>query len=121
MNKKFHGTLKEQIHRFVVDIYKATENFPKQERYSSTSQLRRATLSVMLNYVEGFARFKIKVQRQFYETSYGSARESKYIIYLAKELESITEQEYKNLFTQIDDICKMLYKVRQGVDRKISD
>jgi len=46
--------IKEDL--FAKEVYKITQDFPKDEMYSLTSQLRRAGLSVILNIVEGFAR-----------------------------------------------------------------
>ena len=70
--------LKLKTHQFIKLIYQETLNFPKHEQYGLTSQIRRAAVSVMLNYLEGFARFKPKVKLNFYEISFGSIKECKY-------------------------------------------
>ena len=49
----------------VEDIYKITKNFPKEEIYGLTSQLRRSAVSIPSNIVEGFARFSNKEYKQF--------------------------------------------------------
>lgn len=79
----FHKQLKIKTHTFITGVYKATEKFPKSELYGATSQVRRASVSIMLNYLEGFARFKIKVKINFFEISFGSAKECKYLVYLS--------------------------------------
>ncbi len=61
-------------------VYKITENFPKHELYGIVSQIRRATVSVVLNYIEGYARRKPLVRLNFLEISYGSLQESKYLL-----------------------------------------
>lgn len=52
----FHKDLYERLGQYVHFVYKVTKKFPKEEVFGSFSQLRRVSLSVMLNYVEGFAR-----------------------------------------------------------------
>jgi four helix bundle protein len=82
----YHEELKSLIHQYIKSIYKVTRNFPKDELYGVTSQLRRATISIMLNYVEGYARRKsefCKVYKNFIETSYGSLKESEYLVYFS--------------------------------------
>lgn len=82
----YHEKLKRIIDEYVKEVYLITKNFPKEEIYGLTSQLRRATLSVMLNYVEGYARRKgagCKVYQNFLEISFGSLKESKYLLYLS--------------------------------------
>lgn len=67
----FHEELKKKTHEFIMFMYNITEKFPKSELYSTSNQFRRASVSVMLNNVEGYARKKPKVQLNFYETFYG--------------------------------------------------
>src|SRR4030042_2524144 len=54
----FHERLKKLMDQYAFEIYEITKKFPKDEIYSLTSQLRRAGLSVILNYIEGYARRK---------------------------------------------------------------
>lgn len=52
----FPEQLKVKMDEYAHLVYKITKNFPKEEMYGITSQLRRAALSTVLNYIEGFAR-----------------------------------------------------------------
>ena len=61
----YHEKLKRQMDEYVHLVYRLTRKFPKEEVYGVTSQLRRASLSVILNYVEGYARIKIKFIKTF--------------------------------------------------------
>ena len=56
MRNDFSDKLKRKMDEYVHLVYKLTRKFPKEELYGTTSQLRRAALSVILNYIEGFAR-----------------------------------------------------------------
>ena len=69
---RFHDKLKIKMDEFAHFVYKITKKFPKDELYGMTSQLRRASLSVILNYIEGYARIRNKVYLNFLETSYAS-------------------------------------------------
>jgi len=102
------------MHKYVRFIYKITKKFPKDELYGVTSQMRRATVSVILNYVEGYARNKgydSKVYINFLEISYGSLKESKYLLYLSSEENYITQEEYNEGFIMADKIGKMLWPI----------
>ncbi|HPA25710.1 MAG TPA: four helix bundle protein [bacterium] len=109
--------LKIKIHNFIKLVYVNTSKFPKEEIYGLTSQIRRAAVSIMLNYVEGYARKRPKVMLNFYEILYGSARECKYIIYLSYELKYIDQQNYQNLMAWADEISAMLYSSIQTINK----
>ena len=58
--------------RLVEDIYQTTKNFPKEEVYGLTGQLRRAAVSIPSNIAEGFARSSNKEYKQFLYFALGS-------------------------------------------------
>lgn len=71
-NMDFHDELKLTMHQYVKLVYRLTRKFPKDELYGITAQIRRATISIILNYIEGFARRKgdnCKVYKNFLEIS----------------------------------------------------
>jgi four helix bundle protein len=116
-----NNILKTKIHIFIKQTYLLTDKFPKHEIYGLTSQLRRAAVSVMLNYLEGFARFKEKIVLNFYEISFGSIKECKYLLYLSKELNYIEEQEYNQIIGIAEEISAMLWKTIKTQQDKILD
>lgn len=102
------------MHKYVKFVYKITKKFTKDELYGVTSQIRRATVSIILNYIEGYARNKgydSKVYKNFLEISYGSLKESKYLLYLSLEESYITQKEYNEGFMMADKIGQMLWPI----------
>jgi len=95
---------------FVHFVYKISKEFPKSELYGVTSQIRRASLSVILNYIEGFARRKNKVNVNFLEISYGSLQESKYLLEFCFKEDYLNEIDYTKSLTMADEIGAMLWK-----------
>jgi len=102
--------IKTKMDAYVHFVYKLTKNFPKEEIYGCTSQLRRSTLSVILNFIEGFARKKLAVKRNFWEISYGSLQESKYLLEFAwMEKYIMNEADYLTALKMADEIGAMLW------------
>lgn len=101
---------------YVNVVYLYTKRFPKDESFGMTSQLRRSALSVILNYIEGYARRRKQVLINFLEISYGSLKESRYIIYLAEKQSYISKSEWEVLDQKADRIGRMLW----GILNKIS-
>lgn len=110
----YHEQLKINIHSYIMSVYRLTSNFPRDEIYGVVSQLRRSSVSVMLNYIEGFARRKgneCKVYKNFLEILYGSLKESEYLVYLSYSLNYINECDYKKLKERADKIGGILYGI----------
>jgi len=107
----FHDELKYKMDKYAHFVYKLTKNFPEEELYGITSQLRRSVLSVILNYIEGYARIKNKVHKNFLEISYGSLKESKYLLHFSLVEKYIPKEEYKEAIKLSEEIGAMLWGV----------
>lgn len=101
---------------YVHFIYQITKNFPKEELYGCTSQLRRATLSIVLNFIEGFARKKTAVKRNFWEIAYGSLQESKYLVGFCFAENYMSEEESKQAKTMAEEIGAMLWRALEPLN-----
>lgn len=111
----YHEKLKNKMDEYAHLVYKITKDFPREEIYGITSQLRRATLSVVLNYIEGYARLRNKVHKNFLEISYGSLKESKYLLHFALVENYLSKKDYNQVIQLAEDIGAMLW----GIIRKL--
>ena len=116
---KFQDKLKKLVDEYVNFVYRITKEFPKEELYSSVSQWRRSTLSIMLNYIEGYARRRPLVQLNFLDQSYGSFKESKYLLYFSKNQKFITDNNYNYGLNLAEEIGKMLWKELSDLENSI--
>ena len=103
---------------FVVSIYKVTESFPKDERYGLTSQLRRASVSIVANIAEGAARQTRKEFRQFLSHSQGSASEVDRELIISFHLNFLTREDFKKLTNEPDHIGRMITRLSQSLVTK---
>jgi four helix bundle protein len=94
--------------RTVVDVYKATASFPRDELYGLVSQLRRAAVSIPSNVAEGFNRRHNSEYRQFLYIALGSCAELETQIEIASNLGFIAVSDRDMLFERLDHECKML-------------
>lgn len=114
----FHKDLKKYMDQYVHFIYNITQNFPKDEQFGVTSQIRRASLSVILNYIEGFARKKKAVMNNFFEISYGSLKESKYLLYFSYKRSYLSFDRYKKGLDLAEIIGKMSWGILEKLEVK---
>lgn len=111
--EQFHDKLKSKMNLFVHGVYGVAKSFPKEELYGVTSQLRRASLSVILNYIEGYARGREKVYKNFLEISYGSLKETKYLLQFSFEEGYLVKEDCEKLTIQAEEIGAMLWSTIQ--------
>ena len=76
----------QKAHQFVLAVYRLTDNFPRQEIYGLTSQLRRAAVSIPANIAEGFKKQGRADKARFMNIAQGSIEECRYYLILAKDL-----------------------------------
>lgn len=116
---KFHDILKIKADNFAFEVYKITKQFPRDEIYGIISQLRRAALSVVLNYIEGYARVGDKSYKNFLQMSYGSLKESKYLLYFSQREKYIDKKEYEVIIKLADELGAMLWTTISGIKEKV--
>ncbi len=107
----FQEKLKKLTEEMVHDIYRVSTSFPKSELYGAISQIRRAALSVALNYTEGFARKRRAVNRNFVEIAYGSLQETKFLVRFAEGEKWLSGIETEPLNKKLDEIGRMLWGI----------
>ena len=100
-----------------TDIYKATENFPKEEKYGLTSQIRRPAVSVSSNIAEGAGRNTDGEFCQFLGISNASSYELQTQLMISNRLELIDNKVVEPLLVNIDIIQKMNYKLQQSMKK----
>ena len=102
---------------FVVAIYRVTEEFPKEEEFGLTSQVRRASVSIVANVAEGAARRSAKEFRQFLAHSQGSASEVDTELAISHRLAYLKNSDYERLAEQLDHIGRMITRFSQSWQR----
>lgn len=90
----------KESHKLVLMVYKNLENFPKEEFYALSDQMRRASISITSNIAEGFGRQSLKEKIQFYYQAQGSLTEIKNQLITAKDLGYISERDFYANFNQ---------------------
>lgn len=99
-------------------VYQVTRNFPKEEIYGLTSQVRRAALSVPTNIVEGYSRKGDKELSRFISISLGSLAETKYLLYFSNRLKYLSDNEYNKVKQGYEKLGKRLWKFYESVRGK---
>jgi len=89
-------------------IYRVTSNFPKEELYGLTSQMRRAAVSVPSNIVEGCARESQGDYLRFLTIAFGSLRELSYQLTLSRRLGFLNDRDWSTLEPKITESEKVL-------------
>lgn len=92
----------------VLDVYRCTASFPRQEVYGLTSQMRRSAVSVPSNIAEGKGRFSRKELLQFLFHARGSLLELRTQITIASELEFLSLFDGTNLTEHASEVGRLL-------------
>ena len=93
---------------FVLDIYKATKDFPNEEKFGLTAQTRRAAISVASNLAEGSSRKSKKDQAHFTQIAYSSLMEVSCQLIISKDLEFLDKKSFESLYGKVHELSRML-------------
>jgi four helix bundle protein len=98
----------EKTHRLTLNVYESSANFPREELYGLTSQIRRACVSVPTNTAEGCGRSSDTDFARFLQISMGSASEVEYLLLLGQDLDLLAHEVYEELHSVVVEIKRML-------------
>lgn len=93
-------------------VYSLTRTFPRDERFGMTAQVRRAAMSISNNIAEGHGRATRGEFLHALSIARGSANEVENCLFLSRRLDFATEAAILPLLAQIDEILRMLAKLR---------
>ena len=102
----------QRAHEFTLLIYKAIANFPGEEKFGLTSQLRRAAVSIESNIAEGRGRGSDKDFCRFISIAMGSCFEVKSQILIARDLNFISATQSDFLEAKVDEVSRMLNSLK---------
>ena len=109
----------QKAHRFVLQIYKLTKDFPKDEKYSLIDQLRRASISITSNISEGFYRRTAIDKSHFYYMSLGSLAEIQNQLILARDLGYFSNDVFQVIGKESVEIHKLINGLIRSSSTKI--
>jgi len=98
--------------KFCSEIYCATADFPVDEKFGLTNQLRRASVSIPSNIAEGSSRNSQKDFSRFLEIAIGSAYEIETQLLIASDLGFLKDENLNSLINNIEEIIKMTSRFR---------
>ena len=96
-----------------VSCYKLTSHFPKTEIYGLTSQIRRAAVSVPSNIAEGYGRSRKLEYIRYLEIALGSLRELDTQLYIASEVDLVSQELLKPVMNEVDEMQKIMVSTLQ--------
>ncbi|HET8809046.1 MAG TPA: four helix bundle protein [Flavobacteriaceae bacterium] len=97
----------------VEDTYRLTIQFPKEEKYGLTSQMRRSAVSIPSNIAEGSGRNTNGEFKNFLGISSGSSSELITQLILSERLQLASEKNIKLILDQLVEVQKMNYTLIQ--------
>lgn len=104
---------------FVLLIYNKTKNFPTEESNNITSQIKRASVSILLNIVEGSAKASVKEFSYFLNVSYASAKEVEVLLRLCNDLKYLNKEDHSILSKKLDELNAKLFLFLRDIESRV--
>lgn len=100
-------------------VYNATNNFPNEEKYVLTSQIRRSAISIPSNIAEGSSRSSTKEFIRFLDIAKDSLKELETQMLIAERLKLIDKNEIKNLLEKTEEVGRIMYYLKISLLKKL--
>ena len=102
--------------KFSLSLYQSTKEFPKEELFGLTNQMRRASISIPSNIAEGSSRKSTKEYARFIEIAIGSAFELETQLHLSHQLDYLSTHQFHSLHDNLTVIIKQMRKFKQSLE-----
>lgn len=109
----------QRAHQLVLSVYRVTRDFPREERFNLTSQIRRAATSIPTNIAEGCGKFTQRDFAKFLQDAFGSVQEVEYLTFLSFELAYFKKETYSRVDKDVNEIKAMLIKLLQKIRNEL--
>ena len=108
----------QKAYKLCLEIYRITRNFPKDERYGLTSQIRRASVSVPSNIAEGYGKRTTADYLKSLYISYGSLCELETQLLLSGDLGYVYQEKLGSLKNDTAEVERMLMALIKSLEKK---
>ena len=98
----------QEGHKLVLQIYRITKEFPRDEMFGLISQMRRAAVSITSNIAEGFSRNTSKDKVQFYSMAHGSLTELQNQLIITRDIKYLNKEEFSKIANQTVTVHKLI-------------
>ncbi len=110
-NKGYHALIVwQRANEFVLLVYKTSKLFPREEIFGLTSQIRRASVSIASNIVEGHAKKSQKDFLRYLDIAKGSLTECEYYLELLLQLDFLNKEQYNALEDKRSEVGYLLFQ-----------
>ncbi len=110
----------QKAREYVVFIYNINNKFPDNEKFGISSQIRRASISIISNIAEGSSRSSLKEQIRFTEIAYGSALETYCQLISALDLGFLTKEEFEIGNEKLKEITNKLNALKNSQTKRLN-
>jgi four helix bundle protein len=107
----------QKAYQLCIEVYRITRNFPKEEVYGLTSQVRRAAVSVPSNIAEGYGRRTVGEYIQALYVAYGSNCELETQILLSADLGFVKDEDLDKLQKDLGDVERLLKALIRSLEK----
>jgi four helix bundle protein len=108
----------QKAHELRLEIYKLTRDFPRDEIFALTSQLRRAAHSIAAQIAEGSRMPTMNHRKLYYDRAYASAAEVDDALELAADLGYLKKEQYDELLKNVNHVSALLHALSHSCANK---
>ncbi len=109
----------KKAHSVVLEVYRLTNLFPRNEQFGVVSQLRRSAASIPANIAEGYGRRSTKELIQFLGIANGSLEELRYFLLLSKDLRYLSIEAWEAVEKDLRSVAQMMQALTKSLRERL--